>query len=168
MNVKISRSRRRKRTVSARLVKDTLLVNAPASLSPERLETIIADFKVKFEKKRLQNDLDSQQDLSAIAAKLNARYFDDVVHIRSIEYVINQTSKFGCCDYRAGRIRISGRLGSMPTWVRDYVIIHEMAHLLEPNHSASFWNLVSRYKLAERARGYLIAVGLGQEEGHID
>ena len=86
--------------------------------------------------------------------------------VNSIEYVTDQTSKFGCCDYRSCRIRISHRIGAMPEWVRDYVIIHEMAHLLEPNHGASFWNLVSRYKLAERARGYLMAAGLAEEEGN--
>jgi predicted metal-dependent hydrolase len=47
----------------------------------------------------------------------------------------------------------------MPDWVRDYVLIHEMAHLIEPNHSKSFWDIVSRYELAERARGYLMAAG---------
>ena len=166
MNVKVLRSRRRRRTVLARLVKDTLLVNAPAALSSARLEKIIADFKVKFERKMLKEELDKKQDLAAVAAKLNARYFDDVLTVNSIEYVTDQTSKFGCCDYRSCRIRISHRIGAMPEWVRDYVIIHEMAHLLEPNHGASFWNLVSRYKLAERARGYLMAAGLAEEEGN--
>jgi predicted metal-dependent hydrolase len=37
--------------------------------------------------------------------------------------------------------------------------MHELAHLLIPEHSARFWRLVDRYPLAERARGYLMASG---------
>ena len=55
----------------------------------------------------------------------------------------------------------------MPEWVRRYVLIHEMAHLIEPNHSRAFWDIVSRYKLTERARGYLMAVGRVINEGDL-
>ena len=160
MEVKIIRSRRRRRTISARLVKGQLLVSAPLVFPQERLEKIIADFKVKLEKKRIKRELDRQQSLIDVACKLNEKYFQNKLAINSIEYVTSQNSKFGCCNYRSANIRISHKVGLMPEWVRNYVLIHEMAHLIEPNHSSAFWELVSRYKLTERARGYLMAVGI--------
>ena len=56
MEIKIIRSSRRRRTVSARLVKDILVVNAPEALSDRRLGTIITKFKLKFEKKKLKEE----------------------------------------------------------------------------------------------------------------
>jgi hypothetical protein len=163
MEVKIVRSKRRKRTVSARVVKDTLLVQTPLELSGERLEKIIADLQSRFERKRIKEALDRREDLAEIASRLNEKYFGNQLKINSIEYVTGQNSRFGCCNYRAANIRISHRIGAMPSWVRDYVLIHEMAHLIEPNHSQAFWDIVSRYRLAERARGFIMAAGLRRE-----
>ena len=101
-----------------------------------------------------------RENLSGMAASLNERYFDNALKISSIEYVTDQRSKFGCCNYTTASIRISHRVSTMPAWVQEYVVLHEMGHLIEPNHSRSFWKIVSRYTLAERARGYLIALGL--------
>ena len=162
MEVKIVRSHRRRRTVSAHLIKDTLLVNAPLMLSQKCLDRIIEGFKVKFEKKKLKDELKKSESLADIAARMNERYFANLLKINSIEYATNQNHKFGCCNHRTARIRISHRIELMPVWVRDYVVIHEMAHLIEPNHSREFWALVSRYKLAERARGFLLAAGMLQ------
>ena len=43
----------------------------------------------------------------------------------------------------------------MPAWVVDYVLLHELAHLIEPNHTGRFWQWVDRFPHAERAKGYL-------------
>ena len=62
------------------------------------------------------------------------------------------------------RIRISHRLATMPDFVLDYVLIHELAHLLEANHGRQFWDLVYRYPKTERARGFLIGAGYVKSE----
>lgn len=165
MEVKIIRSPRRRRSVSARLVNDLLLVNAPLMLSDERLDKIISGFKLKFARKKLKTELDKEKNLADLASRLNAQYFENKLKIESIEYVTNQNSRYGCCNYHTAKIRISHKIGLVPKWVRKYVLIHEMAHLIEPNHSREFWDIVSRYKLTERARGYLMAASIGIQEG---
>ena len=162
-SIKILRSRRRKRSVSARVVKDILVVRAPMEISETHLQKVVGELKAKIERKHLKDELNKQENLTERAKEFNAQYFGNKLKINSIEYVANQNSKFGCCNYTTGSIRISHRIGAMPKWVRDYVIMHELAHLVEPNHSQAFWDIVNCYKLAERARGFLIAMG-NQEE----
>ena len=59
----------------------------------------------------------------------------------------------------------SERLRDTPAWVVDYVLVHELAHLIEPGHTPAFWELVGRYPRTERAIGFLhglsAAAGLG-------
>lgn len=167
-NVEIIRSRKRRRTISARLKGDTMLVYAPLSISDAELAKVVDKFKKSFERRNIKKELDKHEDLHKIAEKLNREYFNGRLKLESIEYSANQNRIFGCCNHKAKRIRISHRLAQMPGWVRDYVIVHEMAHLLEPNHSNAFWNIVYRYKLTERARGYLIAKGFDAEAESAD
>lgn len=53
----------------------------------------------------------------------------------------NQRSRWGSCS-RAGRIALNYRLIQMPPAVSDYIILHELMHLKEQNHSRRFWRLV--------------------------
>lgn len=163
--IKILRSKKRRRTVSARIVKDILIVRAPEYIPESRLQKVIAELKTRIERKQLTEELNKSENLVQRAKEFNLQYFENKLTINSIEYVTDQNSKFGCCNYRTGCIRISHRISAMPQWVRNYVIIHELAHLVVPDHGKAFWEIVNRYKLAERARGYLIAIGgLGEEE----
>jgi hypothetical protein len=59
---------------------------------------------------------------------------------------------------------VSSALASFPLWVLDYVLVHEMAHLVEADHGLAFRALVERYPKAERAEGFLIAKGMGDDE----
>lgn len=55
--------------------------------------------------------------------------------------VRNQRWRWGSCS-RSGRICLNWRLVTMPAWVRDYVLIHELMHLKRMDHSPKFWRLV--------------------------
>ena len=160
MKVEVKRSKRRKRTISARLDGDIMYVYAPVDTPEKELHKIIENFKKRFARRNLKRELNKERNLREVFSELNKIYFDGKIKIRSIEYVTNQQKICGSCNYKKKTIRISHSLAHMPEWVRDYVIIHEMAHILEPNHSKAFWDIVYRYKLVERARGFLIAKGM--------
>jgi len=70
--------------------------------------------------------------------ELNTRYFRRP--IKSVNLKYNQTN-WGSCS-AAGNVNLSTRLLFAPDDVIDYVIIHELAHLIELNHSDRFWKLV--------------------------
>lgn len=165
LQVTIIRSARRKKTVGARLLNwYTMEVRAPADLPEEELQAIIAKLKAKLlcERQNLRA-FASDEALERRARRLNKELFDNALHWRSIRFVSNQNSRFGSCSPTRGTIRISHRLAGAPSFVLDYVIVHEMAHLVEPNHSDAFWKLVYRYPKTERARGYLMAMQLEDE-----
>jgi len=160
MKVEVKRSKRRKRTISARLDGDIMYVCAPVDTPEKELHKIIKKFEKRFARRNLKRKLNKEDNLREVFNKLNKINFDGKIKVKSIEYVTNQQRRCGSCNYKKKTIRIAHYLAHMPEWVRDYVIIHEMAHILEPNHSKAFWDIVCGYKLVERARGFLIAKGM--------
>jgi predicted metal-dependent hydrolase len=149
--VELVRSRRRKRTVAAQLVGSVLRVSVPAWMSAAEAERWVSVMTTRFAR---QSDA-SLIDLERRAAQLAHRY--GLPQPASIRWVESMRTRWGSCTPSTRAIRISDRLAAYPDWVRDYVIVHELAHLRYPGHSPAFWRLVDRYPKAERARGYLVA-----------
>jgi predicted metal-dependent hydrolase len=160
--IQIVRSQRRRKSVNAQIRGGVLVVQAPAHLSDADLAPMIDKLQAKLQRK-LRPVPQSDDDLEERAQTLNQKYFDGQLRWRSIRYVTNQTKRHGSCSPTNGTIRLSNRLATLPEWVRDYVIMHELAHLLEANHGPQFWKLVNRYPLAERSRGYLMALDLEEQ-----
>ena len=159
--IQVIRSAKRKKTVSAKVKDGVLIVRAPATITTEELDPIIANLQTRLQKKASLTP-DDDDSLQKQANELNQTYFGGKLTWHSIRYVTNQNGRFGSCTPSRGTIRLNHRLATMPDWVRAYVIVHELAHLLEANHGPRFWQLVNRYPLTERARGYLMAIGLEQ------
>ena len=163
MEIKIIRSKNRKKTVSARVVGNIFVVQAPARMSEDELQPIIEKLQQRWHKQRVKESLDDKA-LQQRAQELNRQYFEGKLKWKSIGWVTNQNTRLGSCTPANETIRLSHRLAAMPAFVRDYVIVHELAHLLEANHGPKFWRLVNRYPKTERARGYLMAVGMEESE----
>ncbi len=159
MDIQIIRSDKRAKTVSARIVDGVLQVRAPAHLSDAELAPLIDSLKNRLKKRAQKATLDDAR-LERRARALNRQYFDGQLAWTSICWTTNQNKRVGSCTPDEGAIRISHRVAEMPAFVRDYVLVHELAHLREPNHSERFWALVNRYPRTERARGYLMALGM--------
>ncbi len=164
MEIKIIRSARRKKTIGAREVDGVIQLYLPAALSPQEEATYVAWARKRYEARRRQRELleaNAEALLEQRAQALNKRYFNAELSWTSITYTTEQNAHtFGTCDPWRRRILISDRLLKMPRFVHDYVVVHELAHLLVPRHGPEFWQLVHQYPKTERARGYLMAVGL--------
>ncbi len=154
MEVIVKRSRRRKKTIQARMVAGKMEVLAPAHISESDLQGHIASLQARLEMRISPKDDDH---LRQRAGQLNRKYFGGSLTWNSIRYSTRQEKRRGSCNCTTRTILISQKLASLPQWVEDYVIVHELAHLVEPNHGKRFKSLVRRYPLAERAIGFLIA-----------
>jgi predicted metal-dependent hydrolase len=163
--IAIIRSAQRRRTITLREKDGRLEVLAPADMDDASLQPIIERLLKRHRRRRTRGALDDAL-LEQRARQLNSQYFEGKLAWRSIAWVTNQDKRWGSCTPSTGEIRLSHRLADLPDWVRDYVIVHELAHLLQANHGPRFWRLVNRYPRTERARGYLMALSgeRGEEE----
>jgi predicted metal-dependent hydrolase len=159
--IEVRRSPRRKKTVSAQIVGNALVVSLPQRLSRAEEQEWVDRMAARMSERRKRDRLNSDGALARRAARLADLYLDGV-RCRTITWVATQRSRWGSCHPEDGDIRLSLALADYPPWVRDYVIVHELAHLVVPDHSEAFWSLVARYPLTERARGFLIAKGLDE------
>ncbi len=162
LRVEVVRSDRRRRTVGAQVTDGVLRITVPSWMSRAEethwVETMTARHRRKLSTDRI--------DLRARSTELARRY--DLPRPREIKWAGDMASRWGSCTPAAGTIRLSARLARFPTWVLDYVIVHELAHLEVTGHGAAFWRLVNRYPKAERAIGYLIAKSGDAEPDELD
>jgi predicted metal-dependent hydrolase len=158
MEIDLVRGTRRRKYVEAVLVGDRLRVTFPHWMSADQARETAEELRG-----RMQRRLDASRiDVAARARRL-ARDCD-LPRPRSVTWSDQQHQRWGSCTPDTGDIRVSSRLAAYPSWVLDYVLVHELAHLVQRDHSAAFDALVDRYPLAERARGFLIAKDLEPDE----
>jgi hypothetical protein len=152
--VEVRRSARRRRTVSAYRQGDRTVVLIPAQMSAREEERWVKAMIDRLDS-RERRSKPGEAELASRAAELSGRYLGGRAVPRSVRWVANQGARWGSCTPVDASIRLSDRLRGMPDFVIDYVLLHELAHLIEPNHGAGFWRLLESFPKLERARGYL-------------
>ena len=161
--VEIRVSARRRKTSEARWVGGRIVVSLPAHLSGEARQKTIAWLVERLVAKHPLRTAIGDNDLMVRAAALSERYRIGA-RPTSVRWVTNQMSRWGSCSYHSGEIRLSHRLRSVPEWVLDAVLVHELAHLVHSNHSPAFHQLANNYKRHHEAGIFLAGYGLGLTE----
>lgn len=150
--IDVVRSERRKRTVQAYLRDGRIRVMVPAGLDAVEEQRLVTELASKIRRKATSAEVDLVERARRLAARYRLPLPSEIV------WSDRQMKRWGSCTPNESRIRISSRLATMPGWVLDSVIVHELAHLEVQDHGPDFETLVGRYGLTERAKGYLMAV----------
>lgn len=154
--VRVIATRRRRRTVSARLRGGVLELLVPSWMSAADRDRWTEAMRLRLEK-RMRRSMPSDERLARRAHELNRRHFGGRLSWTSIAFA-DMTSRWGSCSFTDGAIRVATRAAALPEWVLDYLVVHELAHLEHSDHGPAFHELENRYPLAERAKGYLMAL----------
>lgn len=145
---------------------DRTVVLIPARMSAAEEKRWVAQMLEKLAAQESRQII-GDDDLVRRAADLSTRYLGARAVPTSVRWVTNQNTRWGSCTPVEGTIRLSHRLQGMPEYVVDYVLLHELAHLLVADHGPAFWALLAGYPRTERARGYLEGVVAAARLPHV-
>ena len=165
--VEVRRSRRRTRTVTAWREGGVTVVSIPARFTRaqerEWVDKMLGRLAAQDRRRR-----PSDGTLAERAAQLSAQYLGGRAVPASVSWSSRQGKRWGSCTTIDGTIRISDRVQGMPRWVLDYVLLHELAHLLHAGHGPEFWAELAVYPHLERARGFLDGYAHAAAHGEVD
>jgi hypothetical protein len=168
--VEIRASSRRKKTGTAHWSGTRIVVQIPARLRGRERVAFVDDLVVRLLTQRPQSSAgDATLEERAVVL---AELYNDGVLPSSVRWVNNQQARWASCSPASREIRVSSRLRQCPEWVIDAVLVHELAHLQEADHSTQFYAIADRHpRQVDSAlflEGYALGLGLRIEESDVD
>ncbi len=158
--VEVRRSARRRKTVTVHREAGRLVALIPARLTRAQERSLVPELVARFlQREAARRAPQKETELTRRAAEIYQRYLAELTGEPlppvQLRWSGNQRRRWGSCTVSEGTIRLSDRLRTMPDWVADYVLVHELAHLFVPDHSARFRRLVEGYPEHRVAEAYL-------------
>lgn len=155
--MEVRASPRRRRTVTAYREGGRTIVLVPSRMSRSEIVKFVHELVGRLQaRERRRRPTDAE--LSARAGQLSRAHLGGRAVPRSVRWVDNQQRRWGSCTPADGTIRLSSRLQVMPSYVQDYVLLHELVHLLVPGHGPDFEAWMQRYPRLLEARAFLAGV----------
>lgn len=150
--------KRRVKYVNARLRGSVLRVSAPPGMREDKLESVVEDLARKLLRRAHATRINGEADALALSRRVAGR-FPEPPSVGRVVFVTTQRSRWGSYSPRTDTIRLNAALGSMPRWVLEAVVAHELAHAIYPDHSPSFWRLLREVcPETDQARSFLDGV----------
>jgi len=131
------------KNITGKIVHNNLIINLPkniktinTSINKIKISKLIGKLIASDQKTYIENKI----------SKINNRFFNEKINLITIK---NMRTRWGSCSSKKN-INLSTKLLLVPEYCLDYVIVHEIAHLKQPNHSKKFWiiveNIIPEYK----------------------
>ncbi len=163
--VEVRRSSKRRKTIEAYRKGDTIIVAIPARMSKREEERVVAEMVSKLGKDDLRL---TSTELMARALELNSLYLGNKATPITVEWSSRMERIWGSCTIEERAIRLSNRLDDAPRYALDYILLHELVHLIVAGHGPDFKALLAGYPQLERAEGYLEGRQIRLEEDLVD
>ena len=145
----------KRRTISLVIKSGQLIVRAPFGTKQSKIKELIESHKSWIEKGIVKTKMRAEsQEISKEEEKLlrkqakailpiKTKYYSEIMGLKYGRITITGAkTRFGSCSSQ-GNISYSFRLMKYPDEAIDYVVVHELAHLVEMNHSDRFWSIVA-------------------------
>jgi hypothetical protein len=156
-DVEVRRSTRRRRSVTAYREDGRTIVVVPQRMARADIKPYVDELVGRLQA-REKRGRRSDAELMARARQLSRRYLDGRAEPATVRFVSNQRRRWGSCTPVDRSIRLSDRLVPMPEYVVDYVLLHELVHLLVSDHGPDFEAWMQRYPRLLEARAFLAGV----------
>ena len=145
----------KRRTISLVIKSGQLIVRAPFGTKQSKVKELVENHRSWIEKGIVKTKMRSEsQEISKEEEKLlrkqakailpiKTKYYSEIMGLKYGRITITGAkTRFGSCSSQ-GNISYSFRLMKYPDEAIDYVVVHELAHLVEMNHSDRFWSIVA-------------------------
>jgi hypothetical protein len=167
-DVQLRLSARRRTTVSAFRESGVVVISAPVRIRGDELLPLAEQLLNRLIS-QAQGKYPSDELLAKRAGELAKRWLPPGHPApASVRWSSSQARVWGTCVADDGAIRIATRLRGMPDYVLDYVLLHELAHLVHTGHGPQFDDLLAAFPDRDRARGFLDGVTWSSQNGEGD
>ena len=152
--IRVIRSSRRKRSISAYREQGAIVISVPAKLSNSKVSQVIPEMVEKILSREAREKI-SDSELFDRAHALLQRYLPEFTVTPASVTWRAMNERWGSCTTVDRTIRISDRLNGAPGYVVDYLLVHELIHLQVPDHGPDFELLLARFEESDKASAYL-------------